>query len=204
MDGLRVEQNTWRVVSVKDGEATLRQRIRQPDGSRPKKPDVTEKATKLLGLKPTNGKGKLAANKGVLVIPDNYGLAILDYATDDSERFQIIPWHKVWIRINKGLEGRPPLKMQNGGKPPESCAMECLVRLKNTKPNRKRDGIWRIYTAQASMKLDLVSVDAVERQKKGDDVWREVSLTSLGPETSRFYRQVERNPEELIFVSRDD
>jgi len=36
-----------------------------------------EKATKLLGLKPTNGKGKLAANKGVLVIPDNYGLAIL-------------------------------------------------------------------------------------------------------------------------------
>ena len=41
MDGLRVEQNTWRVVSSdENGNVTIRQRIRQPDGSRPEK--VTE------------------------------------------------------------------------------------------------------------------------------------------------------------------
>ena len=50
MDGLRVEQNTWRVVVEKNGEVTLRQRIRQSDGSRPKK-EAEEKALKLLGLK---------------------------------------------------------------------------------------------------------------------------------------------------------
>jgi hypothetical protein len=37
MTGLRVEQNMWRVVRVENGEALLRQRIRQPDGSRPLK-----------------------------------------------------------------------------------------------------------------------------------------------------------------------
>jgi HNH endonuclease/RuvC endonuclease subdomain 3 len=75
MDGLRVEQNTWRIVAVKDDEVILRQRIRQPDGTRPEK--VTEeKPAKLLGLNPVSENGKLARNKGALVIPDNFGVAL--------------------------------------------------------------------------------------------------------------------------------
>jgi CRISPR-associated endonuclease Csn1 len=49
MDGLRVEQNTWRVVAVKDDEAVLKQRVRLPDGTRPEKV-AEEKPSKLLGL----------------------------------------------------------------------------------------------------------------------------------------------------------
>jgi hypothetical protein len=104
MDGLRVEQNTWRVVSVKDGEATLRQRVRAADGSRPSKPPVTEKTTKVLGLEPTGGSGKLKALKGALVIPDNFGVAL-------DPQPSIIPFHKVWTRLQE-------MKATNAGKPP--------------------------------------------------------------------------------------
>jgi len=44
--------------------------------------------------------------------------------------------------------------------------MECWFGSRTPSPIESVTEIWRIYTAQASMKLDLVSVDAVERQKK--------------------------------------
>ena len=67
MDGLRIEQNTWRVVSVKDGEATIQQCVRGADGILPPLKDKKEKVGKLLGL----NSGKLKNLKGALVIPDN-------------------------------------------------------------------------------------------------------------------------------------
>ena len=109
MDGLRVEQNMWRVVAVKDGEASLQQRIRQPDGTRPVK-QSEEKVGKLLGLEPTGGSGKLKVNKGVLVIPDNFGVAL-------DPQPAIIPFHKVWTRL-KGIKaanaGKMPRVLRNG------------------------------------------------------------------------------------------
>ncbi len=78
MAGMRAELNAWRVVTPPDegGKVKLRQRIRQPDGSRPWK-SREERASKLVGLQP----GKLHDLKAALVIADNYGLA-LDPARD--------------------------------------------------------------------------------------------------------------------------
>ena len=95
--GLRVEQNMWRVVSVKDNEVVLRQRMRQPDGTRSDK-IAEEKPGKLLELNPVNGVSKLGKNKGVLVIPDNYGLAL------DPEP-SVLPFHKVWSRLQRFSRG---------------------------------------------------------------------------------------------------
>ncbi len=92
MDGLRVEQNTWRVLSVTDGEATIQQSMRGPDGKRVSK-SAKERTSKLLGL-PTQGASKLQELKGVLVIPDNFGVALEPQPT-------IIPFHKVWPRLNE-------------------------------------------------------------------------------------------------------
>jgi hypothetical protein len=152
------------VLDVADGEAVLEQRNRQPDGRRTRK-ETTEKMGKLLGLQPG---GKLHKLQAALVIPDNYGLAL-----DPSP--EIIPFHKVWVRLRE-------LRKKNGGKSVRVLRNGMLVRLKNTKPNGSRDGIWRVCTVQATLKIDFVSPDQVGRPKKGTTVWREVSLSSLGLE----------------------
>ena len=129
MNGLRVEQNTWRVVAIKDGEATIQQRIRQPDGSRPLK-RTEEKITKLLGVEPTNGMGKLRINKGVLVIPDNYGVALEPQPT-------VIPFHKVRTRLQD-------LKKANGGKMPRVLRNGQLIKV----PEGNYKGVWRVFSAK--------------------------------------------------------
>lgn len=156
MDGLRVEQNMWRVVSVKDGEATLQQRIRQTDGTRPVK-QAEEKMTKLLGLEP----GKLSANKGVLVIPDNFGVALDPQPT-------IIPFHKVWTRMKE-------LKAANGGTLPRVLRNGQMVQV----PQGRYKGIWRVFSAKATLTLDLGSPDKVRLESKGEGQKREVQIKSL-------------------------
>ena len=128
MDGLRVEQNTWRVVAVKENEVILRQRIRQPDGSRPEK-IAEEKPGKLLGLNPRDGQSKLGKNKGVLVIPDNFGVALT------KPEPTIIPFHKVWPRLSE-------LKASNGGKVPPLIRSGALIDV--SKGTHK--GAWRIFS----------------------------------------------------------
>lgn len=143
MDGLRAEQNTWRVVTVKDGEATLEQRIRQPDGSRSRKPPTQEKTTKLLGLKP----GKLYTLKGALVIPDNYGLALDPQPT-------IIPFHKVWPQLKD-------IRTANGGKTPRVIRNGQFIQI----PRGKRAGLWRILSVKDTeaygLALDLAFPDSL-------------------------------------------
>jgi CRISPR-associated endonuclease Csn1 len=147
MDGLRVEQNAWRVVAVKDGEVVLKQRIRQPDGSRSEK-IAEEKPAKLLGLNPPDGKGKLAANKGALVIPDNFGVALDPQPT-------VIPFHKVWTRLKE-------LKKANGGKMPRVMRNGQLIRV----PRGSRAGIWRVMSTKSTeaygLALDLALPDRVK------------------------------------------
>jgi len=160
MDGLRVEQNIWRVVIEKDGEVTLRQRIRQPDGSRPQKV-AEEKASKLLGLNPINGDGKLAKNKGALVIPDNFGVAL-------DPQPAVIPFHKVWPRLQE-------LKKANGDKMPRVLRNGQLIRV----PKGRYQGIWKVFSAKANMKVDLGWPDATKMKSKGPDVRGNVLLASL-------------------------
>jgi CRISPR-associated endonuclease Csn1 len=164
MDGLRVEQNTWRVVSVQDGEATIQQRIRQPDGSRPVKHAV-EKTSKLLGLSPVTGIGKLKAEKGALVIPENFGLALDPTPT-------IIPFHKVWTRLQE-------LKSANGGRMPRVIRNGQLIRIPNGK-NYK--GIWKVFSAKnnaSGIALDIGAPDVVRLRNKSDGHKINVLLASL-------------------------
>ena len=147
MDGLRVEQNTWRVVAVKKDEVVLRQRIRQPDGTRSDK-TTEEKPSKLLGLNPTNGNGKLAKNKGALVIPDNFGVALDPQPT-------VIPFHKVWTRLGE-------LKKANGNKMPRVLRNGQLIRV----PRGSRAGIWKVMSTKDTeaygLALDLALPDRVK------------------------------------------
>lgn len=163
MDGLRVEQNTWRVVAVKDDEVILKQRIRQPDGKRPEKV-AEEKLTKLLGLNPVNGNGKLSKNKGVLVIPDNYGVALDPEPT-------VIPFHKVRSRLQE-------LKKANGGKKPRVLRNGQIIRV----PEGKFKGVWRIFSAKnnaTGMAIDMGQPDVVRLKNKTEGHKINVLLASL-------------------------
>lgn len=199
MDGLRVEQNTWRVVvKNEDGTVLVRQQIRQPDGSRKKK-EVPEKNVKLLGLTPSNGHGKLEANKGVLVIPDNYGVAILDHAKDKDDKFVIIPWHLVHKRIFKGFKDKngevleKSLIERNSGKMPRILRNGQIIRVKAG--TYKDKGAWKITSIKnqkSGVKVNLAQPDTVNtevevfdevKQKKvrkvRDDCKHEASLESI-------------------------
>jgi CRISPR-associated endonuclease Csn1 len=152
MNGLRVEQNTWRVVAVKDGEIRLRQRVRQPDGTRPGK-EKEEKPGKLLGLSPLHGNGKLAKNKGVLVIPDNFGVALDPHPT-------VIPFHKVWMRLQD-------LKKMNGGKTPRVLRNGQLIQFTENGGTE----IWRVFsiknTARGIM-LDIGHPDELANSRNNN------------------------------------
>jgi hypothetical protein len=163
MDGLRVEQNTWRVVATKDEEVILKQRIRQPDGTRPEK-ITEEKRSKLLGLRPVNGSGKLAANKGALVIPDNFGVAL-------DPQLAIIPFHKVWTRLQE-------LKKANNGKMPRVLRNGQLIQV----PEGKFKGVWRIFSAKnntSGMAVDMGQPDVVRLKNKMEGHKINVLLASL-------------------------
>ena len=171
MDGLRVEQNTWGVVTKDpDGTILIRQQIRQPDGSLKKK-EVPEKQVKLLGLRPSNGVGKLAAINGVLVIPDNYGVAILDYAEKGEDRFVIMPWHMVFTRIFKGFKDKDgkvlekSLMERNGGKRPRVLRNGQLVQV----GSGTYKGVWKITSIKnqkTGIKLNLGQPDTLNTEEE--------------------------------------
>lgn len=162
MYGLRVEQNVWRVIAVKGGEAVIQQRIRQPDGSRPAK-RAEEKTGKLLGVNPPNA-GKLAAIKGALVIPDNYGVAL------DPEP-GIVPFHKVWTRLRE-------LKERNGDKSVRVIRNGQLIEV----AQGKYKGIWKVFSAKnnaSGMALDIGHPDVVRLKNKTEGHKINVLLASL-------------------------
>ncbi len=139
--GLRAELNAWRVVRIQEGEAHLRQRMRQPDGTRSLK-EKKEKTGKLVGLIP----GKLHRLKAALVIADNFGLAL------DPEP-QIIPFHKVWNRLRD-------LREKNGGKPVRVLRNGMLIHL----PRGDFTGTWRVCSIKKDRSKGLVLDFAVPDQ----------------------------------------
>ena len=164
MDGLRVEQNTWRVVSEKDGDVMLQQRIRAADGTRPSAKEGKEKAGKLLGFAPKDGEGKLKKLKGVLIIPDNFGLALDPEPT-------IIPFHKVWTRLQD-------LKKRNGGKTPRVLKNGQIITV--ARGNFK--GVWKIFSIKnnaTGMALDIGRPDVVKLLNKMDGHKINVRLATL-------------------------
>jgi len=131
--------------------------LRKVKESKSKK-STNERVGKLVGLKP----GKLAKNKSVLVIADNYGVAI-----DPSPL--IIPFHKVSQRLQK-------LREKNDGKMPRVLRNGMLIRISNI-PGK--EGVWRIFSAKGPAHLDIARVDVTTMQSKGDRYWRQVSVKSL-------------------------
>jgi len=166
--GVKAELTTWGVTSI-DGEGDdarvkLRQRTsRVEDGRRVLDMKTREeRAGKLLGVNPKGGSGKLKAIQGAMIIGENYGLA-LDPVPE------VIPFHDVQHRIEE-------IRASNQGKTVRVLRRGMLVRLSS---QGNRDGIWSIYTVQASLKVDLVRPGTYGRPKTGAHVWREVSVQGL-------------------------
>ncbi len=198
MSGVKTEENTRRILSVgDDGRVALRQQAPRDakTGVRPPAKVTDEAVGKVLGLHPTSGNGKLQKQKAARVITDNFGVAILDHAPEGEEKFVIIPWHKVYVRIHKGFparDGRPAEKSlvaQNGGHPPRIIRNGMLVRIFGLeKRMADKNGIWRVFSVKQTKKLDLGAPDRVVMEDKGAGVWREVSLETLGPKRIEIVR----------------
>ena len=166
--GVKAELTTWGIVSIEgegeDARVKLQQRTSKVEnGVRliSTKPGE-ERAGKLLGLNPKNGSGKLKAIAGVMVIGENYGLVL-------DPQPQIIPFQDVQTRLEHA-------RAANGGQPVRVLRNGMLIRLFNQGP---RDGIWSVYTVQASLKVDLVRPGTYGRPRKGSKVWREVAIKGL-------------------------
>lgn len=154
MTGLRAEQNAWRVVATEKGDVLLRQRMRQPDGSRPLK-NRSEKIGKVIGLNP----GKLLRNKAALIIRENYGLALDPEPT-------IIPFHKVRSRVDE-------LRRLNDGKMPRILRNGDLIHVLSG----KYEGEWRVFSIKnnaSGIALDIGRPDVV-RLKNGTQ-WCKINV----------------------------
>jgi len=121
--------------------------------------------------------GKLTPMRGVRVITDNFGVAILDHASNPDDRFVIIPWHKVWHRIEA-------LKEKNGGQPARVLRIGTLIRVPNKSGRSDYRGTWMIRGAQlnqnAGMLVDLSNPDVITYRVSGrKDCKQNVSLKSL-------------------------
>lgn len=164
MSGLRLEENTRRVLESAGGRVKLRQRApRGPEGHRPPAKITNEPMAKAFGLT----SGKLAALKGVRVVTDNFGVAILDDAAlPAEERFIIVPHRQVWRSLRE-------LRQRNGGKAPWLLRNGQTINL----PSGPRAGLWRVFSVKNStakgLVLDLGDVAAIHPS------WLEVRIRSL-------------------------
>lgn len=163
MHGLRLEENTRRVLEVDSGRVRLRQRApRNQEGQRPSSKETNEPTAKAFGLEG----GKLAALKGVRVVTDNFGVVILDDATlAAEERLVIVPHRQVWRSLAE-------LKKRNGGKSPWLLRNGQIIELKAG----KRLGLWRVGSIKnnsSGLALDLAPIDAIKAN------WINVLLKSL-------------------------
>lgn len=157
--GASLELNQWRVWHI-DGdpndpktEIVLRQQSSiVKDGLREiTRKETKEKAGKLIGLKA----GKLAKNKAVLVISENYGLALDPEPT-------IIPFHNVPGRLAE-------LRGNNGGKYPRILRNGMLINIKTNPPRSSQDytGIWRIASLKNNSSgpaLDIIRPGYISTQ----------------------------------------
>lgn len=166
MRGLKVQQNTWRVLHADPDDAekmVLGMRMRDADKKRQPK-TAREKKSKLLGYQPRNGSGKLARLKGSLIVEENYGVAL------DPEP-KMLTHFLVWERLEsiKQELGRNPRVLRNG----------MIVSV----PGGRFAGRWRVRSIKEDSKkglvLDITSPDLVEVKSKGYGIKRDVRLASL-------------------------
>lgn len=163
MSGLRVEENTRGVLKRENGRVFLRQRKKNTNGEFVVN-RTDELESKVVGLNP---EGKLAKIKGVRVVTDNFGVAILDdEKLPPAERFVVIPFARVWEQLET-------LKARNGGRSPQVWRNGQVIKL----PKGPRAGHWRIFsiknTSNMGLVLDLGTVEAIR------PTWINVLLKTL-------------------------
>jgi hypothetical protein len=155
-----------------------------------KKPTV-KSVSHVLGFLPLNGKGKMTPQRGVREIRDNFGIAILDGRGGSKEKFVIIPWHKVWVRVFKGLKDETgkivekSLVERNGGRTPQILRIGTLIRVPKPK-NKEYEGIWMVRGAQMNQRdgylVDISRPDIIDARKNGKPNVRLQSLCDGGLE----------------------
>ncbi len=162
MRGLKVQQNTWRVVGLNDkGKMILEQySARDKDGKRQKK-QSGENPNKLLGLSPKDGDGKLEKLQGALVIDTNYGVAL------DPEP-EVIRFFKVYPKLRE-------LKEKNGGKWPRVLRNGMIIKV----PKGCYQGTWMIRSVKEGGKVNMTFPDVVKVESKGFGIKRDVALKTL-------------------------
>lgn len=173
MSGMRVEENTRGMTNLKDGRVFLRQQSRDAKTGKISIKETDELTTKVIGLK----NGKLTPQKGVRVITDNFGVAILDHAQEDEEKFVIVPWHKVWPRIQE-------LKPRNAGKVPRILRIGTLIRVSKKAGRSDYRGLWMVRGVQLNQRagflVDLSSPDVIRYRVAGrDDCAQNIRLQAL-------------------------
>jgi len=148
MRGLRVQQNVWRVEDEAPDDPSkmlIRMKPRNEDGDKVLK-QKSERKTKLFGSDPKDVTGKLKDLKGVLIVEDNYGMAL------DPEP-KVIPYQQVWAQLQQ-------LKKQNGGRTVRVLRNGHIIRVQK---GRYR-GLWRVHSikdANMGLVLDIASPELV-------------------------------------------
>ena len=151
--GAELEENIWGVVSESEGKVLLRQQKRQNDGSIKLKSGA-EVPGKLAGLNPESGSGKLKAVKGVLIIKENYGMALYPKRpATEGEPYEIIPFFRVREQIGK-------LPKDHRGKRPEILSKGQLIRL--TKGNLA-GRIWKVISIEANGRIKFFEPDRARK-----------------------------------------
>jgi CRISPR-associated endonuclease Csn1 len=170
MSGMKVEENTRRVVAIHEGRAKLRQRVRDPKTGKISQKETEEPLIKLVGLRD----GKLKQQQGVRVITDNFGVAVLNAlpeGTPDAERFQIIPWHRVWHRLGE-------LKKLNRGQKPLILRAGQVIQV----AEGNFQGTWMLHSVKnnaTGMAVDMGWPDVVTLRNKTEGHKINVRLASL-------------------------
>jgi hypothetical protein len=105
------------------------------------------------------------------VIADNFGVAILDHATNPDDKFIILPWHKVWHRLGE-------LKAKNGGKSARVLRNGQIIKV--TTGTYK--GIWTVFSVKnnsGGVALDIGFTDVVTLRNKTEGHKINASFSTL-------------------------
>jgi CRISPR-associated endonuclease Csn1 len=173
MSGMRVEENTRGITAIKDGRVFLQQQTRDAKTGKLSIKETEESVGKVIGLKP----GKLTPQKGARVITDNFGVAILDHAAEGEEKFIIVPWHKVWPRIQE-------LKAKNAGKLPRLIRNGILIRVPKKAGRSDYRGTWMIrgtkFNRKSGAMVNFTAADTIETVGSGrNDIYENVRVQAL-------------------------
>jgi len=150
MDGMKVEENTRGVIGFDEEKKKVK--LRQTDN------ETAEVSEKLVGYKAKGS--KLAVQKGVRVINQNFGVALTNPP-------QIITWHKVFPEL-KEIE-------QKTGKWPQVLRNGMLILVPNGNYSEVSK-VWKIFSVKNEARypaLDMGLPDALKPLKRG------VNLNSL-------------------------